>query len=232
MNSELRPIQVVKNYLPHAEGSCLFSMGKTKVLCVASIEEKRPPHAEAQEIGWLSAEYSMLPRAANQRTPRGKASSGGRSQEISRLIGRALRAAVDLKKIGPRSILIDCDVICADGGTRTASINGGMIALAFALKQLWRKKIISEWPLKELVAAVSVGMVKGKPSLDIDFEQDQIADSDFNFVMTEQGKFVEVQGTAEHAPFSKKEFIQLADLARRGIHKILKIQKRVIGKQP
>lgn len=232
MKSDLRTIQVVKNYLPHAEGSCLFSMGKTKVLCVASVEEKRPPHAEAQEIGWLSAEYSMLPRAGAQRTTRGRATSGGRSQEISRLIGRALRAAVDLKKIGPRSILIDCDVICADGGTRTASINGGMIALAFALRDLYRKKIISEWPLKCLVAAVSVGIVKGKLSLDIDFEQDQIADSDFNFVMTDTGKFVEVQGTAEQSPFSKKEFMQLADLARSGIRKILKIQKRVIGRLP
>lgn len=232
MKSELRPIRVVKNYISHADGSCLFSMGKTRVLCVASVEEKRPPHAEQQDIGWVSSEYAMLPRAGNQRTPRGRASSGGRAQEISRLIGRSLRAVLDLSKLGPRSIILDCDVIQADGGTRTAAINGGMIALAFALKKLYREKIISEWPLKGLVAAVSVGIVQGKPFLDIDFQQDQIADSDFNFVMTDRGKFVEIQGTAEHQPFSKKEFSHLFDLARAGIYKILQIQKKAIGRLP
>lgn len=232
MKAELRPIKIVKNYVKHAEGSCLFCMGETKVLCVASVGDKRPPHAEEQNIGWLSAEYAMLPRAGDKRTPRGRATSGGRSQEISRLIGRSLRAAIDLEKLGALSIIIDCDVIQADGGTRTAAINGAMIALALALKKLFQQKIVQNWPLKNLVGAVSVGIVQGKPQLDIDFKQDQKADSDFNFVMTERGKFVEIQGTAEHSPFSQEELSKLCNLAKGGIREILKCQKKAIGKIP
>ena len=224
MSKNLRPIKIVKNYVKHAEGSCLFSMGNTRVLCVASVEDRRPPHAEEQNIGWLTAEYAMLPRAGDKRTPRGRASGGGRVQEISRLVGRSLRAAVDLSKFGPRSITIDCDVIQADGGTRTASVNGGMIALALALKKLYDQGAISEWPVKHFVGAVSVGIVHGKPSLDIAYIEDVAADSDFNFVMADNGKFVEVQGTAVHSPFSEREFVTLTRMAGTAIRKFVQIQ--------
>ncbi len=232
MNDNIRPIKVVKNYVPHAEGSCLFSMGNTKVLCVASVEDKRPPHAEEKNIGWVTGEYAMLPRAGEKRTPRGKLTTGGRSQEISRLIGRSFRSVVDLSKLGPRSITLDCDVIQADGGTRTASINGGMIALALALKKIYKSGAMTEWPLKDCVAAVSAGYVNGKPILDLCYEEDHVAESDMNFVMTSQGKFVEIQGTAEKTPFSEKEFQRLVDLAKKGIRQILQIQKKVIGPLP
>lgn len=232
MRNSVRPIKIVKNYLKNAEGSCLFSMGETKVLCAVSVEDKRPPHAEEQNIGWLSAEYAMLPRAGNKRTPRGRASGGGRSHEISRLIGRSLRAACDLEKLGEQSIIVDCDVIQADGGTRTASINGGMIALAITVKKLYREGIIQNWPLKRFVGAISVGIVDGRPILDLNYENDQKADSDFNFVMTDDGKFVEIQGTAEKAPFSEKEFKKLCQLAKTAIHGILKMQKKCVGRVP
>jgi len=229
---KVRPIKIVKNYLKHAEGSCLFCLGNTKVLCVASVEEKVPPHAEEKNIGWVTGEYAMLPRAGDRRTPRGKAASGGRSQEISRLIGRSLRAVVDLSKLGSRSIIIDCDVIQADGGTRTASINGGVIALAQALKQLYKDGKILDWPLKDIVGAVSVGIIDGKAILDLDYEKDQKADTDFNVVMTGKGKFVELQGTAEGAPFSEKELRMILNLAKKGIKEIVKRQKKAIGKIP
>ncbi|MBI2916170.1 MAG: ribonuclease PH [Elusimicrobia bacterium] len=232
MRQNVRPIKVVKNYIPHAEGSCLFSMGKTKVLCVATVEDRRPPHAEEKNIGWVSAEYAMLPRAGDRRTSRNRASSGGRSQEISRLIGRSFRSVVDLEKVGPRSILIDCDVIQADGGTRTASINGGIIALTMALKKLYRESLITDWPLKQMVSAVSVGIVNGQPVLDLDYSLDSGADVDFNFVMTADGRFVEMQGTAERVPFGEKQFQQLLSLAKRGIRQILQHQKKAIGKIP
>ena len=225
----MRPVSVVKNYIPHAEGSCLISMGKTKVLCVATVEDKVPPHAEEKGTGWVTAEYAMLPRAGGRRTSRGKAANGGRAQEISRLIGRSLRGVVDLVKLGKRSVAIDCDVIQADGGTRTASINGGMIALALALKRLKRDGALAGSPLKGLVAAVSVGVFKGRPVLDLDYEKDSEADSDINVVMTDKGGFVEIQGTAEKEPFSEKEFSALLRLARGGIRQIIRIQKKAIG---
>lgn len=232
MPNAIRPVKIVKDYVKHAEGSCLFSMGKTTVLCVASVEAKRPPHAEEKNIGWVTAEYAMLPRAGDRRTPRGRASGGGRAQEISRLIGRSLRAVVDLEKLGERSIIVDCDVIQADGGTRTASINGGMIALAMAVKKLYKEGALPVWPLKGLVGAVSVGIIAGKPHLDIDYALDQKADSDCNFVMTGGGKFIEIQGTAENAPFSEKEFVGLTRLAKKGIGKIMALQKKAIGPVP
>lgn len=232
MSRTLRPIKVVKDYVKHAEGSCLFIMGETRVLCVASVEDRRPPHAEEQNIGWLSAEYAMLPRAGNKRTPRGRASGGGRAQEISRLIGRSLRASVDLSKLGPRSVVVDCDVIQADGGTRTASINGGMIALTLALKKIYGMGVITEWPVKHLVAAVSVGIVHGIPSLDIAYIEDQAADSDFNFVMTENRRFVEVQGSAEHNTFTERELLTLTKMAGSAIRKIVQIQKKAVGQTP
>ena len=232
MKQLLRPIKIVKGYIRHAEGSCLFSMGKTTVLCVASVEDERPPHAEEQNMGWVTAEYAMLPRAGDRRTPRGKASGGGRAQEISRLVGRSLRAIIELEKLGERTVTIDCDVICADGGTRTAAINGGMIALAEALKKLRRDGTLPEWPLKDVVGAVSVGMVKGRPILDLNYENDHIAETDFNFVMTGSGRFVEIQGTAEKIPFTGKESQALKALAVAGIRKIILQQKKAIGRMP
>ncbi len=232
MKQSLRPIKIVKNYIRHAEGSCLFSMGNTKVLCVATVENKRPPHAEAKNIGWITGEYSMLPRAGSQRTPRGRATSGGRSQEISRLIGRSFRAVADLSKLGERTITIDCDVIQADGGTRTASINGGMIALAMALKKLRAEGSLLEWPLNGTVGAVSAGIVEGKPILDLDYIKDSEADADMNFVMTDKGNIVEIQATAEKVAFREAEFKSLLNLARGGIKQILQLQKKVIGAIP
>jgi ribonuclease PH len=228
----MRKIKIVKNYLKHAEGSCLFSMGETKVLCVASIEEKVQPFVEkkGENHGWLSAEYAMLPRSCNERGQRSKLSNGGRAQEISRLIGRALRASVDLSKLGKRTITIDCDVIRADGGTRTASINGGFIALALALKTLKKKKLIKEIPIKDFIAAVSVGIYGGgKKILDLSAKEDNNADTDMNVVMTAGGKFIEIQGTAEGETFTKKELDELLDMAAKGINQITALQKKVIG---
>ena len=232
MRQRVRKIKIVKNYLRQAEGSCLFSMGNTTVLCVASVEEKVPPHAQEKQIGWVTAEYAMLPRAGDRRTSRARASNGGRAQEISRLIGRSFRSVVDLKKLGQRAITIDCDVLQADGGTRTASINGGMIALCLALQKLRKEGALSEWPLRDLVTAVSVGIVDGKPVLDLDYAADSNADTDFNFVLTSDGKFVELQGTAEKKPFSDKEFKQMVTLARLGAKQILERQRQAIGAWP
>ncbi len=232
MKQSLRPIKIVKNYIKHAEGSCLFSMGKTTVLCVATVENKRPPHAEEKNIGWITAEYAMLPRSGFQRTSRSRASSGGRAQEISRLIGRSFRAVADLGKIGDRTITIDCDVIQADGGTRTASINGGMIALASALKKLYKDGDLPEWPLTDMVGAVSVGIVDGKVCLDLDYEKDSRADADMNFVMTQTGKIVEIQATAETHPFGEPEFKSVLATARVGIRQIIQLQKKAIGALP
>ncbi len=230
--NKLRPITVVKDYIKHAEGSCLFSMGKTRVLCVATVEDKVPPHAEAKNIGWVTAEYAMLPRSGFHRTSRSRASTGGRSQEISRLIGRSLRGVVDLGKLGKRAITIDCDVILADGGTRTASINGGMIALALAVKKLYKEGAITEWPLKGFIGAVSVGVFEGRPVLDLDYVHDSEADSDINVVMTDKGDLIEVQGTAEKKAFSEKEFLGLLRLAKAGIRQIIQIQKKTVGDLP
>lgn len=229
----MRKIKIVKNYLKHAEGSCMFSMGETKVLCVASVEEKVPSFIEAKGIethGWVTAEYAMLPRSCNQRSSRKRLSEGGRAQEISRLIGRALRASVDLSKLGKRTITIDCDVIRADGGTRTASINGGFVALAIALKNLKKKKLLKEIPVRDFVGAVSVGLYdNGKKVLDLSAKEDNNADLDMNIVMTAGGKFIEVQGTAEGEPFSRKEMDELLDMAYKGIKQITAAQKKSLG---
>ena len=225
----MRKIKIVKNYLKHAEGSCMFSMGETKVLCVASVEEKVPPYVEQKgdTHGWVTAEYAMLPRSCNQRSSRKRLSEGGRAQEISRLIGRALRASVDLSKLGKRTITIDCDVIRADGGTRTASINGGFIAMALALENLKKKKLLKDIPLRDFVGAVSVGIYDGgKKVLDLSAKEDNNADLDMNIVMTASGKFIEVQGTAEGEPFSRKEMDELLDMAYKGIKQITAAQKR------
>lgn len=229
----MRKITIVKNYLKHAEGSCMFSMGETKVLCVASVEEKVPPFVESkgENHGWLTAEYAMLPRSCNERAPRGKLSGGGRAQEISRLIGRALRASVDLKKLGKRTITIDCDVIRADGGTRTASVNGGFVALALALKKLKKDGLLKEIPLRDFVGAVSVGIYDGgKKVLDLSAKEDNVADVDMNVVMTDSGKFIEVQGTAEGEPFSRRELDELLGMAAKGIKQITAAQKKALGR--
>jgi ribonuclease PH len=229
----MRKIKIIKNYLKHAEGSCMFSMGETKVLCVASVDEKVPPFVEqkGETYGWITAEYAMLPRSCNQRSPRKKLSEGGRALEISRLIGRALRASVDLSKLGKRTVTIDCDVIRADGGTRTASINGGFVALALALKNLKKKKLLKEIPIRDFVGAVSVGIYdNGKKILDLSAKEDNNADLDMNVVMTAAGKFIEIQGTAEGEPFSKKEMDELLDMARTGVKLINAAQKKSLGK--
>jgi ribonuclease PH len=225
----LRSIRVTPHYLKYPEGSCLFQMGHTKVVCTTTISRDIPDHAKAQNKGWLTAEYSMLPRATTERTARGKIASGGRTKEISRLIGRSLRAVMDLTVIPETGLVIDCDVIQADGGTRTASINGGFIAAVQALRS-WRKENKSmQWPVRDYVAAVSVGLFEGKCFLDLDYEKDVKADVDLNVVMTGSGHYVEIQGNAEHKPFSQKDLHHMLAAARQGIHKILAVQKRILG---
>jgi ribonuclease PH len=228
MNS-IRLTKVTSNYLKHPEGSCLFQMGDTKVLCTTTITRDTPDHAKAQNKGWLTAEYSMLPRATGERTSRGKIASGGRTKEISRLIGRSLRAVMDLSVIPETGLVIDCDVIQADGGTRTASINGGFIATVQALRR-WRKENKHmAWPVRDYVVAVSVGMVDGKCWLDLDYEKDVRAEVDLNVVMTGSGHYVEIQGNAEHKPFSQKDLNKMLLAAQQGIQKILVIQKKILG---
>jgi ribonuclease PH len=206
-------------------------MGNTKVLCVASVENKVPPFIEQQGLdqGWVTAEYALLPRAGRERTPRQRGAGGGRSQEISRLIGRSLRGVVDLHKLGKRSIVLDCDVLRADGGTRTASINGAYIALFMALKKLQRTGEIQAWPLNDYLGAVSVGIVGGKRILDLDAKNDNIADVDMNVVMTGSGRFIEVQGTAEHQPYSRTDLDGLLAAAAAGIRSVIAIEKKVLG---
>lgn len=227
-----RKIKAVLNYIPHAEGSCLFSMGETTVLCVASVENKVPPFIENKGLshGWVTAEYSLLPRAGKERTPRQRGAGGGRSQEISRLVGRSLRAVVDLEALGKRSIILDCDVIRADGGTRTASVNGAFIALCLALKKLKKEKLIETIPVREYLAAVSVGIAGGKMVLDLCAKEDNGADVDMNVVMTGSGKLVEVQGTAEGKTFSRKDLDKLLNMASAGISTIVKLEKKLLGK--
>ncbi len=205
-------------------------MGNTTVLCVASVEDTVPPHAEKKGTGWVTGEYAMLPRAGAHRSSRSRVTSGGRVQEISRLVGRSLRAAVDLSKLGPRTITIDCDVLRADGGTRTASVNGGYVALAQAIRGLLKSGAISENPLRDNVAAVSVGLCAGRTVVDMCYEEDKDAQADVNIVMTGSGRFVEIQGTAEGEPFSTVEMNRLLDAGRRAIRKIVVAQKKALGK--
>ena len=201
----LRAIRITRNFTCHAEGSVLIEFGATKVLCTASVLEKQPPHLRGTERGWVTAEYGMLPRSTNTRNDReaARGKQSGRTQEIQRLIGRSLRAVVDLEKLGPRTIHLDCDVLQADGGTRTAGITGAYVALADAVAFLIREKRLAETPIREAVAAVSVGVYQGLPVLDLDYAEDSGCDTDMNVVMTEGGGIIEVQGTAEGAPFSR-----------------------------
>lgn len=232
-NDELRNIKIIKNYTKYAEGSVLIEFGETKVICTASIEDKVPPFLKNTGTGWISAEYSMLPRSTKQRklrdSTRGKVD--GRSHEIQRLIGRSLRNAVDFKKLGERTIWIDCDVIQADGGTRTTSINGSFIALALAAKKLYDRKIISEFPINSFVSAISVGIVKDENVLDLCYEQDSNAQVDMNIVMNDKGAFIEIQGTGEQSPFSRDRLNDLLDLATKGNEKIIATQKEILGKE-
>lgn len=224
---QLRKIKVTKNYLKHAEGSCLIEFGETKVICSASVEEGVPPFLKGTGKGWVTAEYGMLPRSCNTRIRREKTS--GRTEEIQRLVGRSLRAVVDMERLGERTIKIDCDVLQGDGGTRTASITGGFIALADAI--LWMKKqlMFEKVPLKDYVAAVSVGVFNGKPVLDLNYAEDSRAHVDMNIVMVGGGEFVEVQGTGENATFSRKEIDTLLKLAEKGIKELFDIQKKALG---
>ncbi len=229
-NDEIRKVKFTKKFITTAEGSVLIEMGNTRVICTASIEEKVPPFLRDQKKGWVTAEYGMLPRSTHTRTIRessvGKV--GGRTQEIQRLIGRALRAVVDQHALGERTVWIDCDVIQADGGTRTASITGAFVALNEALFLALKNGIIEKNPIKEYLAAVSVGIVNGEPMLDLCYSEDSNAQVDMNVVMTSSGKIVEIQGTAESEPFSRESLNTLLGYAEKGIGEIIKVQKEII----
>ena len=228
---ELRTVRLTRGFTRHAEGSVLVEFGDTRVLCTASVEERVPPFLRDTGKGWVTAEYGMLPRATNTRTDReaARGKQSGRTQEIQRLIGRALRAVVDLPTLGPRTIQIDCDVLQADGGTRTAAITGGFVALHDALSFLKNKNLLAAWPLKDFIAAVSVGIYGGAPLLDLDYAEDSACDTDMNVVMTGAGRFVEMQGTAEGAPFSRAEADALLALAQNGIAELIAHQRRALA---
>jgi ribonuclease PH len=229
--NELRPVSLERGVARYAEGSCLVKFGDTHVLCTASLEEKPPQWLRGQGRGWVTAEYSMLPRATSTRTKREVASGkpSGRTQEIQRLIGRSLRAVVDLAAMGERQITIDCDVLQADGGTRTASVTGAWVALHDCIRWMCQRSILKFSPIRDQVAAVSCGIVKGEAVLDLDFAEDSGAETDANFVMTGSGGLVEVQGTAEGAPFSEAQLLELLALARGGVVQLVDLQKRTVG---
>jgi len=229
--NQLRNVEIIRNYTKHAEGSVLVKFGDTHVLCTASVDEKVPGFLKGKGQGWVTAEYGMLPRSTGSRMDReaAKGKQSGRTQEIQRLIGRSLRAIIDLEKLGERSIQIDCDVIQADGGTRTASITGAYVALHDAITFLLAKKLIATSPLKDSVAAISVGVYKGLPVLDLDYIEDSDCDTDMNIVMTGKGGFVEIQGTAEGEPFSAADMQAMLNLAKAGIAELSAKQKQVLG---
>jgi len=229
--NQLRALKITPSYIKTADGSVLFEMGDTRVICTAKIEERVPPFLRNSGKGWITAEYGMLPGSSQERIGResSRGRVGGRTHEIQRLIGRSLRAIADLKSLGERTIWIDCDVIQADGGTRTASITGAYIALAEAVRGWLDRGIINSDPMKEAVAAVSIGIIDGKILLDLCYEEDSKADVDMNFVMTGSGKFIEVQGTAEHAPFTRKQMERMAEIAQGGIKDLMQAQKTVIA---
>jgi ribonuclease PH len=222
----LRPVKITRNYLKHAEGSVLIEMGDTKIICSASVEERVPPFLRNTGKGWVTAEYSMLPRSTNTRTPRERGGGNGRTFEIQRLIGRSLRSVTDLSAFGERTVWIDCDVIQADGGTRTASITGAYVALVDAFRKMVRNGVIVNVPVKDSVAAISVGKIDGEILLDLNYEEDSKAEVDMNVVMTGSRKFVEIQGTAEGGVFTKREMDELMRIAQSGIKEITRIQKK------
>ncbi len=228
---EIRPIKVIRNYIKYSEGSVLIEMGDTKVVCTASVEEKVPVFLRGTQRGWISAEYSMIPRANQIRNIRDsvKGKINGRSQEIQRLVGRSLRAVTDLDKLGPRMIWLDCDVLQADGGTRTTSIIGSFIALIDALQYLKAEKKIESVPVKHFLGAISVGIVDGEMLLDLEFKEDSHAQVDMNMVITDRGEVVEIQGTAEERPFSMRNLNQLIKLAENGIQQVIEKEREIIG---
>jgi ribonuclease PH len=225
---ELRKLKITRNYIKAAEGSVLIEMGDTKVICTATVEDSVPPFLKGKGTGWVTAEYAMLPRSSSQRIARERNKVGGRTHEIQRLIGRSLRSVVDLYALGERTVLIDCDVIQADGGTRTASITGAYIAMVDAIRSIYKHSLIDSIPVKDYLAAVSVGIAGGKPLLDLCYIEDSQAEVDMNLVMTGKGRIVEVQGTAEGAPFSRKELGRLLALGEKGIKTLITYQKEVL----
>ncbi len=229
----LRKVNIIPDQFEYADGSVLIEMGKTKVIIAATVENKVPLFLKGKGTGWITAEYAMLPRATNKRTIRERPPKriSGRTQEIQRLIGRSLRAVINLKDLGERTIIIDCDVLQADGGTRCAAITGSSVALALALKKLMDDKILDQMPLKNLAGAVSVGLVNGKPLLDMDYSEDSDAETDMNVVKTDSGEIIEVQASAEKKPFSKKEFDSLLTLANKGIKELIQVQKEVLKRK-
>jgi len=229
--SQLRPVRMTRGYTIHAEGSVLIEFGQTRVLCTASVEDKVPPHQRGSGQGWVTAEYGMLPRATHTRGDReaARGKQSGRTQEIQRLIGRSLRAVFDLAALGERTVLLDCDVIQADGGTRTAAITGAFVAALVALTLLMQQGKLAALPLRGHVAAISVGLVQGTPLLDLEYVEDVACDTDMNVVMTEAGHFVEVQGTAEGVAFSRREMDQLLVLAEKGIAELIGLQKAALA---
>jgi ribonuclease PH len=228
---EIRPVKITRNFIKHAEGSVLMEMGGTKVICTASVEEKVPPFLRDKKVGWVTAEYAMLPRATHERTPREavKGKQGGRTLEIQRLVGRALRSVTNTAEMGERTIWIDCDVIQADGGTRTAAITGSFIALADAFKVLKKRELIKKRPLTDYLAAISVGRVGGEVLVDLAYEEDSKAEVDMNLVMTGRGRFVEVQGTAERQAFDKKDLDEFLGLGWKAIKSLVELQQDLIG---
>lgn len=230
-NAALRKVKITKDFMKFAEGSCLFEIGNTKVICTASVEEYVPSFLKGKGTGWLTAEYGMLPRSCKTRVIReaSRGRLGGRTQEIQRLIGRSMRAVCDMAKLGERTIWMDSDVIQADGGTRCASISGSFVALIWALEKLKKKGLFNKIPISDYVGAVSVGLLKGKEVLDLTYEEDAAAEVDMNIVMTKGGRFIEVQGTAEGKPFTNSEMDKMISLAKKGINSIFETQEDVLG---
>ncbi len=231
MEGQIRPVKISRDFIKYAEGSVLIEMGGTKVICTASVEEKVPPFLKDKGRGWVTAEYAMLPRATQDRTQREavKGRQGGRTLEIQRLVGRSLRAVTDMAEMGERTVWIDCDVIQADGGTRTASITGAFIALADAFAVLKRKNLIKKRPLTDYLAAISIGKVGGQIMVDLAYEEDSLAEVDMNLVMTGRGRYVELQGTAERAPFEKKDLDEFVAVGWRAIQDLIALQKELVG---
>src|SRR6478672_9158979 len=225
----IRNTKITPNISPYAEGSALIEVGGTKVICTASVEERVPLFMRNKGLGWVTAEYSMLPRATNTRTQRETQRPSGRTQEIQRLIGRSLRAIVDMSKLGERQIMLDCDVIQADGGTRCASITGAYVAMALACRRLVKKGILKNSPIRSEVAAVSVGIIEGTPILDLAYAEDSAADVDMNIVCTGKGQFIEIQGTAEREPFSREQMDEMLILAEKGVNQLFEVQRRALG---
>jgi len=224
---KIRKVNITRNYLKHPEGSCLIELGNTKVICTASVEESVPPFLKGSGTGWVTAEYGMLPRSCDKRMPRGKDS--GRTYEIQRLVGRSLRTVTEMKSMGERCIWLDCDVIQADGGTRTAAITGSFIALVDALAKLKKAGLIKDIPIKDYVAATSVGIVNGQLLLDLCYEEDSKAEVDMNIVMTGSGEFIEIQGTAERKPFPKEKMDNMLASAQKGIEDLFSVQRKLVG---